>query len=439
MRIKSLLKKTLLLSIVVPGLLFAKQTQPRYSHVIFFGDSLSDIGNMPESPNLLEPAYHKLALNLFVPISNPIYNTSIKQYTVIGSNHTHHYPAHAPQPQPPLRHQTQSSARNTYSLNWTQYFTEDAKEAKLLNSATVWPWFWWKTHDHLPTNASINYAWSGAVTDNNCRDFMYQNPNNQCTAASILAGQQAYRQKGFNPTNKSSVANVQVPGLMRQVDLFLQDSANNPKLADDKTLYVILIGGNDLNLSLLDLTNHHFISAFHRALSGASNNVRQAINTLIKQRHAKHIVLFNLFDTSQIPYLQTGIWQSHIMPIKYRPEFLAFSRRMTDSYNRQLLIIARLIKRRYGAKIDMHLFDLYTTLYQAQTLPTFANPQTLYHTCLSRSTKLPLNYYTQLNTCQHGNVRFLFWNDAHPSSYLHQIIADRLTIQLSNYAKHQSV
>lgn len=66
--------RTLLLTLVYLLPTLASATIPSYSRMIVFGDSLSDIGNMPESPNLIEPSYHAIALNLYVPISNPSVN-----------------------------------------------------------------------------------------------------------------------------------------------------------------------------------------------------------------------------------------------------------------------------------------------------------------------------------------------------------------------------
>ena len=44
-----------------------------YSNVVVFGDSLSDIGNMPESYDVYDSDMkNALALNLYVPISNPV-------------------------------------------------------------------------------------------------------------------------------------------------------------------------------------------------------------------------------------------------------------------------------------------------------------------------------------------------------------------------------
>lgn len=427
-----MIKQLCITLLLLPSLAFCKTQTPRYSHVIFFGDSLSDIGNMPESPKLIEPAYKQIALNLFVPISNPIVDPDVKTYTVVGSHHKHAYPKPAPQPQPPLQDGKTQDQRRIKSLNWTQYFTENAKEAGLLSSAEVWPWFWWKTHSNDSTHLSINYAWSGAVTDNGCRDFMYNHLNNTCSESSILAGQKAYRQAGFFPKNHTSVSAVQVPGVERQINLFLQDSAHNHHLADANTLYVILVGGNDLNLSLFDLKKHHILSGFSRALGGASRRVWAGIETLINQRGARHIVLFNLFDTSQLPYLQTEIWKTGLVPIKQKSNFIRFSHLMTQTYNLQLRHVVEDIARRYNHHVDIQLFNLYNTMNEAQQLDTFSSDRTLYQTCIGSATDKPISYYTKLHSCTLGDARYLFWNGAHPSSFLHQIIADKLTTQLSN-------
>ena len=250
-----------------------------YSRLIVFGDSLSDIGNMPVSPNLIEPAFHTIALNIYVPISNPSTNGNPKNYTLVTSGKQYPFPAHAPQPLPPLQVGNQIISRNADSLGWPQFFSSRATSAQLLKSAEIWPWFWWKTHKNNNPNISIDYAWAGAVTDNLCRDFSYQNPNKNCDAESILAGQAAYRATGFREPNGKTINAVEVPGLGKQVQLFLVDSKQKPEIANPNTLYLVLIGGNDLNLALLDLKKGEILSAFDRVLQSAAMRVRTSLET----------------------------------------------------------------------------------------------------------------------------------------------------------------
>ena len=415
---------------------------PTYSRVIIFGDSLSDIGNMPESPALIEPAYNSLAMNLYVPISNPsVGKDTPTTYTVAGTSGTGNFPAHAPQPQPPLRIGKVSFPRLAYSLSWPQFFTQQALDHKLLKSAQIWPWFWWKTHNSSNAHLSIDYAWAGAVTDNLCRDFSYNNPTKNCDAKSILAGQAAYRAAGFGRSH-TTVASVQVPGLKKQVELFLQDSAGHPAIAQSDTLYAVLIGGNDLNLALMDLKKHRIISAFGRILHGSAKRVRQSIETLIDKRGARHIVIFNLFDTSQLPYLQTAIWKSGFLSVSKKPGFIKLARLMTNIYNRELGYVVKRLNRRYNRKahqVDIQFFDFHQVMQSVQDQASFSNPSTLYQTCLGWSATHSPHYYTHANNCKKGNATYLFWNGAHPAMYLDQAIAYHLVQQLKKQTRPVSL
>lgn len=431
------MRKSLLISLT---LLASSLTlaAPHYSRVIVFGDSLSDIGNMPESPNIIEPAFNTLALNIYVPISNPYINGNPKNYTLVTNGKQYPFPNHAPQPQPPLHVNDKTVTRRAYSLAWPQYFTGRAVGNKLLKSAEIWPWSWWKTHKSSNPNLSIDYAWAGAVTDNLCRDFSYQHPTKNCDAKSILAGQAAYTAKGFGKAGGKTVSAVQVPGLGRQVELFMRDSHDHPNIAQTDTLYAVLIGGNDLNLALMDLKQHKILSAFGRVLHNSAKQIRISLEALIDKRGARHIVLFNLFNTSQIPYIQTSIWQSKLIPIERKASFIKFSKLMTDIYNRELKFVVHRINRRYnsnGQQVDIQLFDFYDVMQGVQNLPAFSSQKTLYQTCLGFSKTRPASYYASANNCTDGSDKYLFWNGAHPAMYLDQVIADKLVTQLMTKTK----
>jgi phospholipase/lecithinase/hemolysin len=427
----------ILASFLMPHLLFAN---PIYSRLIVFGDSLSDIGNMPESPNLIEPAYHAIALNLYVPISNPCMNGKPSRYTLVTNGKQYPFPKHAPQPQPSLQIGHIRLARKAYSLAWPQFFTARAFASHRLKSPEIWPWFWWETHSHTNPNLSIDYAWAGAVTDDLCRNFSYNNPDKSCTIQTILAGQSAYRASGFRDSGAESVQAVQVPGFGRQVRLFLEDSGKHPEISSPDTLYAILIGGNDLNLALMDLKNKKTVSAFNRVLQGAANQVRESIETLIEKRGARHIVLFNLFNTSQIPYIQTELWQHKLIPIKDKPSFIELTQFITRLYNRELQFVVYRINKRYNSethRVNIELLDFYNLMQEVQNLRTFSDPKTRYQMCLDAKKNPDSNYYTSPNDCTNGKAKYLFWNGAHPSMYLEEVIADKLLTQISK--KHHDL
>ncbi len=74
-----MLRKLFFVMLCVP--LIAHSTM---SNVIVFGDSLSDIGNFPESETRLVPNTDKIAQHLYLPARNPVNLTHADHYTVPG-------------------------------------------------------------------------------------------------------------------------------------------------------------------------------------------------------------------------------------------------------------------------------------------------------------------------------------------------------------------
>lgn len=398
-----------------------------YSNVIVFGDSLSDIGNMPESPALTEPAMNNtMALNLYVPIANP-YMPYKKTYRVPGSARSYTYPQTTDLPQPPMLVKGKLYSRQFKSLTWPQFFVHEAYLNKQLPIDGIQPWVVWYSK---PANnsVSIDYAFSGAVTDNLCRNFEYQKPNPSCTQQSIYAGQASYRKDGFDRKLKNNVNSVQIPGVLRQVRMFHQDHLKYKNLGGRDTLYIIYIGGNDMNLSLLELSQKKFRAALDRVLFQTTENVSKAVNRLITQDGAHHIVVMNLLDMGQSPYIQHNILKLPGMTKKRHKLIKGASHFFINMYNRKLKNVAyRSYYKddvRHHDQLDIGYFDTYNTIKKMATLPGFSSEQTRTYMCLKHD--MPAKYYVSRQLCHTPNGTFLFWNGVHPTNYTDEYVADQL-------------
>jgi phospholipase/lecithinase/hemolysin len=410
-----------------------------YSNVIVFGDSLSDIGNMPESPGVSSKAFKgAVALNLYVPISNPIVNSSGKNlgsYKVPGTGVEYTYPEPTNIAQPPLTVAGKQYQRNYKSLAWPQFFVHEAYLQHKVATDNIQPWIYWLQHP-VNENLSLDYAFSGAVTDNLCRNFEYADPNANCTEQSILAGQQKYRDSGFNSKLGDQEDATQIPGLLKQVSLFHQDRLRDNKIANNKTLYVIFIGGNDINLALLDLKKKERMKAFSRVLFGAESRVEAAITQLITQDNAKNIVVMNLLDMEQSPYIQHDLLDYKIVTPKEQQQLLPAADLVIRLYNRRLFNLTfskHFIYDTLGHEnIKIAYFDTYAAVENMGMLPEFSNPKVKTYMCLKN--KMSAEYYVAPQPCTTKNGNYIFWNGVHPSSFTHEYIGDRLLAYLTaNY------
>jgi phospholipase/lecithinase/hemolysin len=410
-----------------------------YSNVIVFGDSLSDIGNMPESPALASTAFKgTVALNLYVPISNPIVNGSGKNlgsYKVPGTDTAYTYPAPTKVAQPPLTVDGKQYQRDYKSLAWPQFFVHEAYLKHKVATDTIEPWIYWLQHP-ANENVSLDYAFAGAVTDNLCRNFEYADPTASCTEQSILAGQQQYYNSGFNKKLGDKENVTQIPGLLKQVSLFHQDRLRDNKIANNQTLYVIFIGGNDINLALLDLKKKKRMQAFGRVLFGAEDRVKAAITQLVTQDHAKNIVVMNLLDMEQSPYMQHNLVDYKIVTPKELQQLLPAADFVIKLYNRRLFNLTFAKHFKYDTlvhdNIKLSYFDTYAAAAELASLPEFANPKVKTYMCIKDN--MPAEYYVAKQPCTTKYGNYLFWNGVHPSSFTHEYIGDRLLAYLTaNY------
>ena len=407
----------------------------QYDHVIIFGDSLSDIGNMPMSPSLFEPSTHQIALNLYVPFSNPMIPDT-RYYQVPLTNQYLTYPDPSPSISPFLNVDGKIFPRNYKSLNWAQFFVHQAQQEGLVSDQqTLVPWVWWKEYSN--ETRSIDFAFAGATSQDNCRDFEYQNLDNNCNSDTVFKAQIPYRLAGLlqNQTKSDHISLVEVPGVDKQVSLFLDAAKLHPALATPNTLYIIFVGGNDLNLALYNLSKHRYADAFKALLHGTKAHVLGAITHLENQAGARHIVVMNLFDMRETPYLHTNLPIINHWTAGRENHLLSLAHIAVLIYNHQLKSIVThmnsLNHDQSNHPIDVIYFDTYKALEQMTQSLEYNQTSTRYQMCLQTVSAHP-SYYVAQNTCENKNTRYLFWNGAHPSIYVGEYMGYQLMQQLQS-------
>ena len=234
-----------------------------FSNVIFYGDSLSDPGNFPESLTLEgDTSGDGLFTNLYVPIANPL--NPARDRILPGlplrfppSNGNFFFSQTLPDQLELCSTQEGCVNRKFRSVNWTQYFMYNAVLKLLVAPGVDYrPWIeqFQTPLDQVTIRQSVNYAFGAALSGGGCANWT-QIPFPTCTPTggtlqdSVFNTQNEYRttQSETNGiANRGRRGTVIIPGLRKQIELFEADKAELRVKVNDDTLYIIYTGANDL-------------------------------------------------------------------------------------------------------------------------------------------------------------------------------------------------
>ncbi|QLE42151.1 SGNH/GDSL hydrolase family protein [Nostoc sp. C052] len=176
--------------------------------------------------------------------------------------------------------------------------------------------------------------------------------------------------------------NQNLPGVLKQVSGFAGILQANNQTADPNALYTLWAGAND------------FLFVNPEDSATPISNISQALNTLAGIG-AKNILVFNLPDLGQLPGANKD---------GRNPTTLSNS---TSAFN---LGLAQTVST-LGQNPDLNItyIDTNSLFNQASTFG-FTN---VTESCLDR-----------LDICNPANNNFLFWDDFHPTTAGHKVIAD---------------
>ena len=320
-----------------------------YSNVIFFGDSQSDIGNVPTTSICREEIEYRLVTALcYVPISNPVDSKTSKTYQLPGTideKYRFNYPD--------VNHFAQFTngvplingyERESSSLGWTHYFVSNASNTGLISENNLYTWTFLKEFGLKNKLSNVNYSWVSALSDQHCYRLDFWNDPTPFTKSKSNSDQIFKRQNSFreNPKAFGKMVEIVVPASSKQVELFKEDLKNNSIEVNDKTLYLIWTGANDVSLAFTQtffikhfLKNNIFKAVMnsipHKIASTCNNSL---ISTLINSgANPKHIAIVSQYNVGMIPAMMikfklTKYWQKKLFTFTIGTLINIFNRRL---------------------------------------------------------------------------------------------------------------
>lgn len=430
-----------------------------FSNVIFFGDSLSDIGNGPESLTLSgDDTGSGLFTNTYVPISNPVDpdNDSILSGIELKfppmDQSSKSYKAALP-PQLQLCQGGNCVKRKFLSLNWVEYFVYNAVLLKLIAPGVdLRPWVIQYQETDVDHHQSVDYAFYSALSGDACGDFDL-NPvpcrfHGLPLQASVFAKQNIYRNEQSKTDalgNRALREQVIIPGLRKQIEMFRRDKNRKRVMVDDNTLYVVFIGANDISRVFFEFVDGktslgQFLQALNVTIPreiASKRYLRSGVNRLI-QLGAKKIRVLGQYNIGTSPEIFSdagvdALAEKHVLAAALSVLVSLYNhslRRFVSEYTDQ-------------GEVDVEYVDLQSPMEEVMNQfcslePDDCAPQGYFFTTGERciSAVQPLIAAGGAASCFHQDPYITgapigFWNDAHLSTQYYQVIASTLLSQLT--------
>lgn len=356
--------KTILFSILVffnvASVSTAFAESPVITNMIFFGDSLSDIGN--NTWILMD------GKNIGAPITNP-------------------------------------NDQNQQSL-WPNYLAE----AKL--GKPVYPS---SSNGLNPLNDNISYAYASAETSN---EYLNTNwPRNTDVPPFVNTANCLQVGAGVIKNEAGEITSTCVPGLLRQVNTYLDNVQNKP---NSSTVFFIWSGANDLQNYLSSyIKNNGHIPSGAELLSleqKVAGNINQAKNKLIDAGvQANMIYIINLPDLSKVPAIQVGdnSWEFYIKKI-----LLTIPTTLSD------------------VSLNLNHELQFQAVEEKYRLPSshYVDAANFFNDMIQDPKKYALNNTTE--SCVLKNAipacsGFLFYNDKHPTTWANKLFSENVLTLLN--------
>lgn len=397
-----------------------------FSQVIIFGDSYSDIGNVPESHSVIDPALNAPAQNLYIPTSNPINTSQQQSYQVAGTDYQDAYPTRDQglPPKAPLGNQI----RQYRSASWSQYFVQMAYQAHLLDSDKIIPST--QLAPKNPAQLSVNYAWYSALSHSGCANVLYDDASPTCRQSEVIKHAEMYRK--HQP--EVSILSLRIPGLLQQVAFFLADESEHKIQTNPDTLYILFIGGNDIAQAFAKFTSGNpfqMTQAVNTYLFESQKNLTAAIERLIRHG-AQHIALVSYPDLSELPKVHNmakAPWAR--ITLKW------IAHQLSNYYNlQQRHLVMDPLKQQYP-QVHFYWLPIANAITRLNQNPAYRmnteqgkpcmDSNALYRTAAAD----PQNCEAQKN--QNG---FVYWNNAHFTGVGYQVMAWAMVKALSISPSH---
>lgn len=193
---------------------------------------------------------------------------------------------------------------------------------------------------------------------------------------------------GGSSTGKDNAVfpNQGLPGLLGQVGLFTKPYLDNNQKLDSDALYTVWAGAND------------FLFLDDQDSETPVNNVSQALG-LLAQAGAKNILVFNLPNLGALPAANDGRNPTNL-------------EKSTIAFNKGLATTITTLNQNYD--LNLISVDAYSLFNKAIHNPAKYGFNNVKNPCLAL-----------LEVCQQDPSKFLFWDDVHPTTTAHKLIADK--------------
>ena len=382
-----------------------------YDRVVIFGDSTSDTGNFPAARSL--PRGGPPPYNSNMPISNPVDADYFgKEFTVTNSETTWHYPTECflERATSVEKSCADTDEKTNKSINWVEYFAynalgnNSASEPELIPSSKIY-------QRAIPPSkfTSLNYAWAGALTTDGFANADYKSITNINNEKELYALPKNYHD------GKISIEEVAIPGIRKQVDFYLHDIDSGLVPSDSNTVYLILVGGNDIGKAYEQKSMQTEQTIFNpQELSDKiANNVKAAVDQL-RTIKAKNIYVLTYFDISNLPRVYHALSQ---IPI-FRGNLKKEMSKNVKLFNDDLSDIFS--KEKY--KNDVEVLPVGEAINKLMQDSRFRDSVHNGQTCVNNA-KNPF----EATNCNYGDNQYYFaWNESHFITIVHQYLAQQI-------------
>lgn len=370
---------------------------PHFSELYVLGDSLSDIGNFPESPSFNDTSF-------YVPFSNPV-DTASGNATppTLGLNTQIPWPKlEASDLSVQVPTDNRRPPRRYRSFNWTELFLYYAKQQGLTSSPHL------LASERLaeiaaPLNASINYAWGSALSILGCANDNFQ-PFAHCNRRSTQRTRAYYLKK---PTSKRRLQ-IRIPGVQRQAQFFIRDYDQGRIHPDHHSLYVVWIGGNDLINAYNQLIDFKISPMLSFLIGKSAQNGLDALDRMMSnlpsEKRPQKLYFFNLMNPA-------------LTPAYYGSRLGTLGHALVWIYNHSLSL--RVYWHNHFYPYQVYVVSVNTWYEEASQSPYFK--KNLGERCQERGGDYHSPTHIPASNC-HG---FLYWNEVHPAVDMQKITAYR--------------
>ncbi len=295
------------------------------------------------------------------------------------------------------------------SISWPQYFLHEARLRGIVQHEEITPWVTFY-RDEKSAVPSIDYAYYGALSTNDCHDQDYGH-RSDCDRASVYKTQENYRR---GPQDVVDVNSVQVPGLQKQVELFYDDLQTGKITVDDETAVIVWVGGNDIAFAaekIQSLRPKKMYAAIQALTGGIVDEVSTGLQKIMQTPKLKHLYVMNMYDLGLAPKV-------------YRSGFLSpVASSLTQAYNLQLSKRLKELAVQYP-EMSLQLYDTYSQFDMYAHSDLFK--ENVGRQC-DENREYLLAAGSPLNCgASEEDGAYLFWNNAHPSTLVDQFIAHGL-------------